>query len=385
MKKKFTILLALALAVCSLTACGDEAKTTESGSISTTELAEPTIEPTVELVKTENDATDLSLLPVEEYVTVGDYKAIEVTVAPIKELTDEELAEYLQTYFYSDAAAIPADKFAKEGTVQNGDVILLDYSGKLNGEVFEGGTATSQTLGIGAGQFIDGFEEGLVGVKAGETVDLNLTFPENYGNELAGQDVVFTVTVHGIATMNDATIAAMGREGYETVESYKEAIELFAAYEQQSNYYSSLSNAITEQLLEISEAHKLPEQLYEQEKQLLIEQMQMYAMMYGLDGDTYAQYLYGMNLNDYAVYATEAYLVRGVILQVIANKEGIAPTDEEVEAYVKDYVAMYGEAYGIESEESFYETTSKEDVKVVLLQEKVINYLADTITIKDAE
>ncbi len=380
MKKKLAALLVLVMSVCALTACGDDTTTSEGT------LAAGTLEPVVELVEVEGDITELSKLPVEEYVTLGDYKNLNVTMAAYSELTDEEFELYLQSYFYEDAAALAIEDFATEGTVAEGDVVLIDYEGKKDGVAFEGGTASDQTLGIGSGQFIDGFEDGLIGVEAGETVDLNLTFPENYGNtELAGQEVVFTVTVKGIASLNDATIAAMGREGYETVEDYKEAIEYFANYEKQSVYFSNLSNAITEALLEICTIEKLPKQLYEQEKQLMIDQYQMYATMYGMDGDAYTQAIAGMNLNDYATYMTEAYIARGVIFQAIANAEGIAPTDEDANAYVEDYLAVYGEDSGYESVEAFFEVNPLEDVKIMILQEKVINYLSEIANIIEPE
>lgn len=378
MKKLLATLLVLVMSMCTLAACGKDDATKD--------LAKETLEPAVELVKTEGDVTDLGLLPVEEYVTLGDYKSIEVSIAPIKELTEDEFAEYLQGCFYQDAAAIAKDAFPKGDAVAEGDVVLIDYSGKKDGVAFEGGTAEKQTLGIGSGQFIDGFEEGLVGVKSGETVDLELTFPEDYGKEdLAGQAVVFTVTVHGIASMNDETIAAMGHEGYETVEDYRKAIEYFAAYEQSSNYTSALSDAINQKLLEICTVSKLPKPLYEKEKELIVNELQYYATMYGLDGDTYAQYISGMNLLDYAAFMTEAYLVRGVILQAIANAEGIAPTDADVDAYVEEYLASVETSGGFETIEAFYEANPKEDVKLVLLQENVMGFLAETITIKDAK
>ncbi len=377
MKKKLAALLVLVMSVCALAACGAD---------DTGKLAEPTLTPSVELVETEGDVTDLGKLPVEEYVTLGDYKNLNITMPAYSELTEEEFDLYVQSYFYTDAAQLPTEAFATEGTVAEGDVVLIDYEGKLNGVAFEGGTATDQTLGIGADQFIDGFEDGLIGVEAGKTVDLNLTFPENYGNtELAGKEVVFTVTVKGIASLNDATVAAMGHEGYETVEDYKEAIEIFANYEKQSVYYSNISDAISVELLNICTVEKLPKQLYEQEKQLMIDELQMNAAMYGMDGDSYAQAIGGMNLNDYVIFMTEAYIARGVILQAIANAEGIAPTDEDADEYVKAYIAAYGEQQGIDSVEAFYKLNPKEDVKIVLLQQNVFSYLADIANITETE
>ncbi|MBQ7089512.1 MAG: FKBP-type peptidyl-prolyl cis-trans isomerase, partial [Clostridia bacterium] len=99
-----------------------------------------------------------------------------------------------------ESSYVTYEEDIKEGTVQKGDTCAIDYIGKKDGVAFEGGTG-SYDLEIGSGSFIPGFEEGLIGKKIGSTVDLNLTFPENYGNEeLNGQDVVFTVTIKKVTT-----------------------------------------------------------------------------------------------------------------------------------------------------------------------------------------
>lgn len=113
-----------------------------------------------------------------------------------------------------------------EGTVEEGDTANIDYEGKLHGEAFEGGTAKEYGSEIGSGTFIPGFEDGLVGVKIGDTVDLPLTFPENYTEELAGKDVVFTVTVNSVKRMPELTDDLVNQitDGeYTDVASYKRA------------------------------------------------------------------------------------------------------------------------------------------------------------------
>ncbi|MBR3807283.1 MAG: FKBP-type peptidyl-prolyl cis-trans isomerase, partial [Lachnospiraceae bacterium] len=163
------------MSVASLAACGEE-KTTESS----TELA--TFTPSVEIVKVEGDTLDLSALPVEEYVTLGEYKGLTLNVTPKAEVADETVESTLMDYYYQHGSYyLTAEDFLTEGTVAETDIVLIDYEGKKDGVAFEGGTAADAVLGIGSGSFIDGFESGLVGVKVGETVDLNLKFPENYG------------------------------------------------------------------------------------------------------------------------------------------------------------------------------------------------------------
>lgn len=381
MKKRLAALLACALVVSALAACGEENSETGAG---TETLAEATITPSVEVVQTEG--TDLSALPVEDYVTLGDYKNLTVSVAPKAEVTDEEIETSVQSYFYNDASYLAAEDFLKEGTVKEGDVVLIDYEGKKDGVAFDGGTATDDTLGIGSGQFIDGFEEGLVGVKAGETVDLKLTFPESYSNaDLAGQAVVFTVTVKGIATLSDAIVAKLGIEGVSTVKEYKDSIGEYLDDQNESTYYSNLTNAIYTALVENNTVTKIPSSIYEVQRETIIQQISSVAAYYGVDGDTYTQMNIGMNLADYAITVAESNAQLIVICQALANAEKLTVTDEEIDTFVADYIANDGMSYGIDSVETFYEYNSKDDVRTLLLLEKVVDFMSDNAKIVDAE
>lgn len=152
-----------------------------------------------------------------KYVTLGDYS---------KEIdTTSDVYKYYAADFYSDALS----QTIKKGKVEEGDTANIDFAGYLNGVAFEGGTSEDYDLTIGAGQFIDGFEEGLIGVEIGSTVDLDLTFPENYGNEeLNGKDVVFTVTVNYVNRDSEATEETVKNAGYSSVEAFEKEMQDYA-------------------------------------------------------------------------------------------------------------------------------------------------------------
>jgi trigger factor len=136
-----------------------------------------------------------------DYVTLGEYKGLNVSLEEMK-VTDEDVEDEIA---YNMRLSEIYESL-EEGTVHDGDVANIDYEGKLDGEAFDGGTAKGYDLEIGSGTFIDGFEDGLIGVAVGDTVDLTLTFPENYSNEdLAGQETVFTVTVNEIKRTPELT------------------------------------------------------------------------------------------------------------------------------------------------------------------------------------
>ena len=132
---------------------------------------------------------------------LGNYKGIEVKVTS-RQVLDEDVEKEIQHLLSQKSQLVE-----KEGTVENGDVTTIDFKGLKDGVAFDGGTAEGYQLEIGSGSFIPGFEEQMIGMKKGETRDLNLTFPENYGvADLAGADVIFQVTVHHIASKVQAQL-----------------------------------------------------------------------------------------------------------------------------------------------------------------------------------
>ena len=152
---------------------------------------------------------------------MGDYKGITIKTSEPKTVTDEDVQSYL------DNTVLPNYTEEVDGPVQNGDTVNIDYVGTIDGKEFDGGSATGQDLTIGSGRFIDGFESGLVGKKKGDTVDLNVTFPENYGQaELSGKPAVFKVTIHSVKRprlLNDALAAEIDGT-VKTADEYREKV-----------------------------------------------------------------------------------------------------------------------------------------------------------------
>lgn len=152
----------------------------------------------------------------DKYIELGDYKNIKIDTESddFKENYDSIISEHVENN----------DLYVKktEGKVADGDVANIDYEGKKDGVAFEGGTDKGYDLEIGSGSFIDGFEEGLIGVEIGDTVDLNLTFPEDYGNEeLNGAAVVFTVKVNYVKTDEAIKAEEYYKDlGFKSVEDY---------------------------------------------------------------------------------------------------------------------------------------------------------------------
>ncbi len=385
MKRKMAAVLACMLAVSSMAACGENNSTNTTNTTISTEVAEATITPSVEIVDTA-EGTALSAVPVEGYVVLGTYKNMQLSVAAKTTYTDEEFDEMIKDSFTGDLGYADTSVFADNGVVADGDYVLIDYEGKKDDVAFDGGTEEDAVLRIGSGEFIDGFEEGLVGVKVGDTVDLELTFPENHRNtELAGADVVFTVSVKGLVQFTDEAVEALGYTGITTVDSYKSTMRNIVESEAESNYVNSVTTAICEKLLEDSIVTKVPSTIYEEERTYIISQVQSEAAQYGMDGDTYTQAILGVNLADYAVTVAEEYAKQAVIFQAIANAEDLNPSDADADAYVDDFIKLYGETYDISERDDFYEVYTKDDIKQILMQENVVNFIKEAATITETE
>lgn len=238
---------------------------------------------------------------------------------------------------------------------------------------FDGGTANGASLGIGSGQFIAGFEEGLVGVMPGETVDLELTFPIPYHSaELEGADVVFTVTVHYIlpAKMADTVVAKMGIEGVSNeaeLRTYlKDMLDQYATSMNESNKQTAVLDAF---LNDCKYEEFTPEMIAKYEA-MAEKMIQALAANYGKMPEDYVSNYYGMELDafvsDYAVEALKQHLA----MQAVANRENLNITDDELEEMLQEYAT----AAGVSVEEYLGQNT-REEFRESFMFDKVFKYL----------
>ena len=155
-----------------------------------------------------------------KYIDLGEYKGIKVDTKA------DEFKKFYDSAVSSDISSNDLYVRKTEGEVSNGDTVNIDYTGKKDGIAFDGGTAEGYDLTIGSNSFIEGFETGLIGKKIGETVDLNLTFPENYNSsELAGKAVVFTVKINYVKTTEERKPEDYYSEiGFKTLKAYTDDV-----------------------------------------------------------------------------------------------------------------------------------------------------------------
>lgn len=308
-----------------------------------------------------------------DYVTLGEYKGIEIDA-------DELLQQWIDYTLADDAETVEVT----DRSVELGDTANIDYEGKMDGVAFEGGTAQGTDLEIGSGSFIEGFEEGVVGMEIGETKDIHISFPDPYlGNpDLSGKPVVFTVTVNSITAkdvpeLTDEYVEGLGSEEYSTVEEYRKFMYDFML--EQKEFESQRANIVIEAAKENAAFKDMPEGMLNRMYENLLNTASAYAYMYGTDVGTYIAYVYGGRADDYeTVLMDQAELMAQhyILMGAVAEAEGIEVTDAEVEESIDAESAGYA-GYGYESEEAYKAAIDTEAYKEYLLVEKVTGFLGE--------
>ena len=321
----------------------------------------------------------LSGINVADYVTLGEYKGIEVSVdAPV--VTDEYLDSYIDYVLQSNMVTTEIT----DRPVEEGDIVNIDYEGKIDGVAFDGGTAQGYDLTIGSGTFIDGFEDGLIGAETGETVDVNVTFPENYqGEEVAGKDAVFTVTVNSISVetlpeLTDEFVQGLD-VGVNTVEEYRQYAYDLLMEEEQATHDSNAEIAVLEAVMAGSQIQDPPEDMTNRYYNRIIDNMTYYASLYGYDLETFLS-LQGTSEDEIRESAAQAGQ-EIIVMQAIAEAEGLSVTDEELDAEIESNAG----SLGYDDVEEYRASLDVEGYREYMMSEKVLDFLLENAVVTDVE
>lgn len=339
---------------------------------------------TVEETGVQTSNIYLSALDVTDLVELGEYKGIEVKKQST-EVPQSMVDSYVEYTMSFQSELVPV---TDRDVVEEGDTVTIDYEGKKDGVAFDGGTASDYNLEIGSGSFIEGFEDGLIGVKKGETVDLNLTFPENYpAEDLAGADVVFTVTVKEIQALvtpvlDDAYVEGLGMEGVETVEDYRQSVHEMLTQQMEEEAEYQLQVSIIEAVMANSTIQEPSEELKQKYANVATRQTEKAAEYYGMDMETYVFANYGVELAEYeSEIQAGAYEAakQALLCKKIADAEGIVITDEKLnEVAEANYAAL-----GYASVEDFKTANDMEEYRDSILLEEVLTFLVDNAVVTE--
>lgn len=322
MKKTVKVIFCAAFAAAVLAGCGGSKteETTAAATEGTTAAAETTAAEETAETYSEEELTD------DASITLGNYIGLERTVTK-QDVTDAQVdaqMEYMKT-------AYPAEISGR--AAQKGDVANIDYTGTKDGTAFDGGTASGYDLQLGSGQFIEGFEDGVIGMEIGEEKDLNLTFPEDYDNEdLAGQAVVFHVKLNSLkdpesTKLDDALARRALNDVNATLDTLRERIRETLEIQSEGNFFNGAGNELVSQAVENSQITVDPQKV-EQTYNELKQTYQAYADQYGLDLETFLSVMLGTDPEGLKASAEEV-VKQEMVLNEIVDKEGLSATDEQ--------------------------------------------------------
>jgi trigger factor len=388
MKKRILALLLCASTVISMTGCGSKGESAEATeAVENTESTEEA--PAVPLAKYDLKGSD--------YVTLCDYSAIEVTISGDYEVTDQDVLDYVEKIFTQGGPFYTADP--DKTTVEEGDIVNVDYVGKLDGEAFQGGTAENQNIDVSNNSsasgtsYIDGFTDGLLGASVGDVIDSNVTFPEDYNNEdLAGKEVVFTFTVNSI--QKEVTVDTMDDEfaseqfGVDSVDAVYEQVRQYLESSAESSHKNDIYSAIEDYLLDnctVDMPADYRSDVIEAIRQNFISrycdgdesQMESVLTSYGYTEESIEQ-----EWSD----SVESSIKLELIVKAIAEKEDIQIDDTEFENYVNNIVSNggYGDADTLYSNYGYGDAVYGENqIRVIYLAGLVLDKLSETAVVTE--
>lgn len=356
MKKKLVVLtLALCMAFAA-TACGSQNEETQKE------------DATGDTAQKETEGIRLTTVApedMENYITLADYKGITVE-STVDEVSEADIDSQIN-YSLQEVAEEVTDA---DAVVQKNDIVNIDYEGTLNGEAFDGGTDTDYDLTIGSGTFIEGFEDGLIGAKAGEERDLNLTFPEEYPSEdLAGQNVVFHVKVNSIKRPPELTDEWVKENtGYADVAAYRESVRSNLEASNEASAQSSAQSDAWYQVLDNSEVIEYPEADIQKEVDAYNDLMESYAQQSNMTLEELIE-SQGISQDDYdeqcQQYA-QSMVKQNLVVQSILDKEGLTLEGEEGQAALDSLLASYNVDTKDELNEQYGELAVNESIGVIV-------------------
>jgi trigger factor len=273
-------------------------------------------------------------------VDVKDYEGVKIKEVSY-EVTDEDVENQIKGMQSARSRLVD-----KDGAAEDGDTVVIDYAGSTDGVPFDGGAAEGQSLKLGSGSFIPGFEDQLIGASAGDEVEVKVTFPEEYhAEQLAGRDAVFDVKVSGVKTdelpeIDDAFISDISE--FETVDEYKADLRKKMEESNAARAEAEKKNAVLEAVYEANEI-AIPDIMIENEKDSLLQEFASRLRQQGMDIEQYMKYM-GKDIKDFREEQgadAEKRVKMRLLIKAIAADQGFEATDADVDEEISKMAEMY--------------------------------------------
>lgn len=329
------------------------------------------------ITMTAEDGVDMEFkVTVKPEVTLKEYKGLSAEKETVK-VTKAEVEAELNSMRERNARMIDVDDRA----VKDGDIVTIDYEGFVDGVAFEGGKAENANLTIGSGQFIPGFEEAVIGHSIGEEFDINVKFPEEYHEELAGKDAVFHIVLHAIKykelpELDDEFAKDLGE--YDTVDELKKGVEADIRKRKTDDVDRAFEDAILTQLAANVEAD-IPECMFANKAKENVDNFANRVAQQGIDLDTYLMYM-GMTKEDFEAQMraqADNQVKLDLAVEAIIKLENLEASDEAIEA---EYTKM-AEMYQIEADK-LKDIVPAKDLADQIKREAAINFVMDNAKAK---
>lgn len=310
-------------------------------------------------------------------VKLGEYKGVEVSYTK-PEVTDEQIENQLKDIQAKNARI----ETKTEGKVEDKNIAVIDFKGFIDGTPFEGGEGHDYNLEIGSGSFIGDFEQQLIGLEKGQSKDVNVTFPENYGREeLNGKEAKFEVTVKDIKVKElpalDDEFAKEVSE-FDTIAEYKADLKVKAEKANEERATRELQEKVIGQVVD-NATIDLPQVMVDREVQNMIKDLEQRLSYQGLSLDQYFQFAGSSEeqMKDYMKENAERKVRTDLVLNAITDKENLEATEEELKAKAEEVVKMY-QSKDVDQMVDILLKSQAEALKADVVREKIVNMLVDS-------
>ncbi len=345
---------------------------------------DPVAEPQIEIVQLEDGKPFVfkARVTVKPEVILGQVEGIEVTVPPVK-VTDEDVDRRLEAMRERYARLV---EVASDDSALQGDVLTIDFEGFIDGEPFPGGKGEGYSLELGSRTFIPGFEEQLIGVKAGEEKEIKVQFPEDYhSQELAGKEAVFKVRVHEIkrrelSPLNDEFAQEISE--FETLEELREDIRKNLTMIAEERNRQLIRDQVVAKAVESAEVD-IPSVMKEQQAESMLEVFRERLAQQGMSLEDYVS-VTGMSVEaikeEYAEQAEKS-IKMNLVLEKIAEEKGLIPTEEDFDNQVQKVAGDFGVDAELVKDRLF---ESRKRIEYSIMLDKAANFLVENAVIKEA-
>ncbi len=316
-------------------------------------------------------------------VTLGEYKGVAVTRIDAS-VTEEELNQEIERERKSNARTITVEDRA----VEDGDTAVIDFEGFMDGVAFEGGKGENHSLVIGSHSFIEGFEEQLIGKNAGDELDVNVTFPEEYhAQELAGKPAVFKVKINEIKTEELPDLDdefAQDVSEFDTLAEYKESVEKKLMERKEAEGKRAQENEAIDKIVEASQM-EIPDVMIESQVQSMLEDFANRISQQGLSMEQYMQFSGATTEQMQEQMRPEALkrIQSTLVLEEIAKKEDIQVSEEDIDNELDRMAGMYG--MQADQLKEYMGDSEKESMKMEISIQKAVELIMECATEIDAD